>query len=63
MVKSVLVVYGRGSDPLIMKVIAKRRGGETDTSRDHEYTDWEALARFVESVLAAIPLQKGVASR
>jgi menaquinone-dependent protoporphyrinogen oxidase len=27
---------------------AKRGGTSTDTSRDHEYTDWEALERFVE---------------
>ena len=25
---------------LIMKMIAKHQGGDTDTSRDHEYTDW-----------------------
>lgn len=43
----------------IMKLIAKRQGGNTDTSRDHEYTDWDALTRFVESFLAAVPLQKG----
>jgi menaquinone-dependent protoporphyrinogen oxidase len=47
----------------IMKLIVKQRGRKTDTSRDHEYTDWEALTRFVESVLAAIPLQREVASR
>jgi menaquinone-dependent protoporphyrinogen oxidase len=44
---------------LIMKLIAKRQGGDMDTSRDHEYTDWGALTRFVENFLAAIPLQKG----
>jgi menaquinone-dependent protoporphyrinogen oxidase len=32
----------------IMKRIARKAGGSTDTSRDHEYTDWEALDRFVE---------------
>lgn len=32
---------------LVMKRIAKRAGGSTDTSRDHEYTDWVALDRFV----------------
>jgi menaquinone-dependent protoporphyrinogen oxidase len=30
-----------------MKYIAHRKGGPTDTSRDHELTDWEDLARFV----------------
>ncbi|MGD1090418.1 MAG: flavodoxin domain-containing protein [Bryobacteraceae bacterium] len=27
----------------VMKQAAKRVGGSTDTSRDHEYTDWTAL--------------------
>lgn len=30
----------------IMKMISKREGGSTDTRRDHEYTDWQAVARF-----------------
>lgn len=30
----------------VMKRIARKSGGSTDTSRDHDYTDWEALARF-----------------
>ena len=30
----------------IMKRIAKREGGSTDTTHDHEYTDWDAVARF-----------------
>jgi menaquinone-dependent protoporphyrinogen oxidase len=32
---------------LIMKTIARRAGGPTDTSRDYEFTDWAALDRFV----------------
>jgi len=32
----------------IMKWIARKAGGSTDTSRDHEYTDWAALDQFVE---------------
>lgn len=31
----------------VMKRIAKAAGGSTDTSRDHEYTDWVALDEFV----------------
>jgi menaquinone-dependent protoporphyrinogen oxidase len=31
----------------VMKRIAKHAGGSTDTSRDHEYTDWVALDRFI----------------
>ncbi len=32
----------------VLKQIAKRAGGSTDTSCDHEYTDWPAVDRFVE---------------
>jgi len=32
----------------VMKWIAKKAGGATDTSRDYEYTDWAALDRFVD---------------
>lgn len=34
-----------------MKYIAYRRGGPLDTSRDYELTDWEELARFVDSFI------------
>ena len=30
----------------MMKRIAAKAGGDTDTSRDYEYTDWPALSRF-----------------
>jgi len=33
---------------LIMKMIAKREGRTTDTSRDYEYTDWNAVREFVK---------------
>lgn len=36
---------------LVMRLIAKRAGGATDTSRDHEYTDWEGVTRFAEEFL------------
>ena len=38
----------------IMKRIAKREGGSTDTSHDHEYTDWDAVARFSNRFLEKI---------
>jgi len=38
----------------IMKMISKREGGNTDTSRDHEYTDWESVDRFVENFVSEI---------
>lgn len=37
---------------LVMKRIAGSAGGPTDTSRDYEFTDWDALDRFVEELLA-----------
>ena len=30
-------------------------GGDTDTSRDYDYTDWAALDRFVEEFATEIP--------
>jgi len=36
---------------LIMRLIAKRSGGNTDTSSDHEYTDWDTLNAFLEKIL------------
>jgi menaquinone-dependent protoporphyrinogen oxidase len=29
-----------------MKLASRRNGGSTDTSRDHEYTDWTQVERF-----------------
>ena len=40
----------------ITKFMSKRRGGPTDTSRDHEFTDWEAVDRFAERLAKAMPL-------
>lgn len=31
---------------LLMRLIVGMAGGETDTSRDYEYTDWQAVERF-----------------
>lgn len=38
----------------IMKQIAKRNGGPTDTSRDHELTDWSQVQRFVDRFLTMV---------
>jgi menaquinone-dependent protoporphyrinogen oxidase len=37
-----------------MKRIARKSGGSTDTSRDHDYTDWAALDLFVQEFVEAI---------
>ncbi|MDQ2696167.1 MAG: menaquinone-dependent protoporphyrinogen IX dehydrogenase [Pseudomonadota bacterium] len=39
---------------LLMKRVVGSAGGPTDTSRDHEFTDWEAVARFAEGFLARL---------
>jgi menaquinone-dependent protoporphyrinogen oxidase len=33
---------------LVMRIISRMAGGSTDTSRDHEYTDWKAVTRFAD---------------
>ena len=38
----------------MMKRIAKRNGEPTDTSRDHELTDWAQVERFAESFVNAL---------
>jgi len=38
----------------IMKRIARKAGGRTDTSRDYEYTDWAKLREEVEVFLARV---------
>ena len=39
---------------LLMRLISGMAGGSTDTSRDHEYTDWKALTGFADEIAAAI---------
>jgi menaquinone-dependent protoporphyrinogen oxidase len=33
----------------VMKMIARHNGASTDTSRDYEFTDWQALERFART--------------
>lgn len=35
---------------LIMKLISQREGGNTDTSHDYEYTDWNAVMQFTKQL-------------
>ena len=39
---------------LVMKRIARKEGGSTDTSRDHEYTDWAAVDRLADAIVAKL---------
>ena len=36
----------------VMKRIARKAGGDTDTSRDWVYTDWEAIEHFIDEFYA-----------
>lgn len=36
---------------MIMKKISQTEGRSTDTSRDHEYTDWEEVTKFTNEFL------------
>lgn len=39
----------------LMRRIARKEGGDTDTSRDYEYTDWSEVTAFAEAVAADLP--------
>ena len=39
-----------------MKFISKRAGGPTDTTRDHELTDWDQVRRFTEAFAMTLPV-------
>lgn len=39
----------------ITRRAAAKAGGPTDTSRDHEYTDWQQVRRFAEAFGAGVP--------
>ena len=41
----------------LVKNMAARSGGDTDTSRDHEYTDWLAVRTFGEDFLRRVLVQ------
>ncbi len=45
--------YGPGLR-LLMRFISKVVGASTDTSRDHEYTDWKTLTRFADEIAADV---------
>jgi menaquinone-dependent protoporphyrinogen oxidase len=47
----------------LIQRVARKQGVDTDVSRDHEYTDWDDLTRFVGEFLAATAIQQDVARR
>jgi menaquinone-dependent protoporphyrinogen oxidase len=38
----------------LMKLIARREGASTDTSRDHEYTDWQMVEQLAREMTDAV---------
>jgi menaquinone-dependent protoporphyrinogen oxidase len=47
----------------ILKMIAGAKGASTDTSKDHEFTDWRDLEAFVGSFLDQVAEHAGQADR
>jgi menaquinone-dependent protoporphyrinogen oxidase len=45
----------------LMRRISRSEGGDTDTSRDYEYTDWAAVERFAERI--ALEVEAAPATR
>jgi menaquinone-dependent protoporphyrinogen oxidase len=43
---------------MVMKSIARREGGSTDTSHDTEYTDWAEVDRFAEAFFSRPELNR-----
>ena len=43
-----------------MKRISARDGGSIDTSRDHEYTDWTQVQRFVDDFVSIVSANRPV---
>jgi len=39
----------------IMRRIVAKEGGDTDTSRDYEYTDFQAVERFARELVESLP--------
>lgn len=48
---------------LVMKLISRRAGRTTDTSRDHEFTDWTVVRRFAESLAGLCPHDTAILSQ
>ena len=43
----------------VMKRIVRKAGGDIDTRRDYEYTDWDDVHRFAGDVVAMVERQRG----
>ncbi len=47
----------------ILKAIASTKGASTDTSKDHEFTDWKDLEAFVGAFLAQVTEHAGLTAK
>jgi menaquinone-dependent protoporphyrinogen oxidase len=47
----------------LMKSIARRATGDTDTSRDYEYTDWEEVRAFAREFAAFVDEQQALRAK
>jgi hypothetical protein len=45
-----------------MKLISRRTGRPTDTSRDYDFTDWAGVAQFAERFAGLLPPAAGPAA-
>ncbi|MGZ3773640.1 MAG: menaquinone-dependent protoporphyrinogen IX dehydrogenase [Pseudobdellovibrionaceae bacterium] len=43
---------------IVMKGIAKAAGGDTDTSKDFEYTNWNEVTQFTDNFVNLLPVTK-----
>ena len=48
------VVSVRGNGPTTFVLISGMVGASTDTSRDHDYTDWDAVDRYADEVATLV---------
>ena len=46
----------------VMRAISRREGGDTDMSRDYDYTDWSAVEQFARDVHALVQANEIAAS-
>lgn len=55
--------YGLLKRYMMKRIVRDKPGGlSTDTSRDHEYTDWDRVSRFAEDFLARLAPKDATAS-
>ena len=46
----------------MMRRIVRKAGGDTDITRDYEYTDWADLAGFARTLIAFLPFERQISA-